>query len=72
MQEFANNVGFPNMTVIQPGEFRVYYETKKASGGQNYWTYAVVLKRSLAGTETVIDTNLIEMDQTIVNKLREL
>ncbi len=59
MQEFATNIGFPNMTVIQPGEFRVYYETKKASGGQNYWTYAVVLKRSLAGTETVIDTTEI-------------
>jgi len=59
MQEFATNVGFPNMTVIQEGEFRVYYESKKASGGQNYWTYAVVLKRNLAGTETVIDTTEI-------------
>ena len=56
MQEFATNVGFPGITVIQPGEFRVYYESKKSSGGQNYWTYAVVLKRNLAGTETVIDT----------------
>lgn len=56
IQEFATNTGFPNTTLIPAGVFNVTYQTQKNSGSQSYYTYAIIYKRNLAGTETAIAT----------------
>lgn len=56
IQEFATNTGFPNTTLIPAGVFNVTYQTQKNSGSQSYYTYAVIYKRNLSGTETAIAT----------------
>lgn len=56
IQEFATNTGFPNTTLIPSGVFNVTYQTQKNSGSQSYYTYAVIYKRNLSGTETAIAT----------------
>lgn len=56
IQEFATNTGFPNTTLIPAGVFNVTYQTQKNSGSQSYYTYAIIYKRNLSGTETAIAT----------------
>lgn len=66
MSTFATTSGQPNITVIPIGIFTVHYETKKASGANNYYTYAKIYKRNLAGTETLIGTT-DNTTQTAIN-----
>jgi len=54
---FATNLGFPNITLIPAGEITIHYDTEKVAGSNNYYTYAQVYKRNLAGTETLIATS---------------
>ncbi len=56
MGTFATNTGFPNITNIPVGVFNVHYDTQKASGSNNYYTYALIYKRSAGGTETLLAT----------------
>jgi len=56
IQEFATNSGFPNTTLIPAGKFTVHYETQKAAGSNNYYSYAKIYKRALDGTETLLAT----------------
>jgi len=53
----ATNIGFPNATTIPVGQFFAHYETTKASGPNNYYTYFKVFKRASGGTETLLSTS---------------
>lgn len=57
IEEFATNIGFPNVTVIPAGTCHFHWEVQKSAGSNNYYTYAEVYKRVLAGTETLIATS---------------
>jgi hypothetical protein len=57
LASFATNVGFPNATTIPSGILTVHYETQKASGNNNYYTYFELYKRSAGGTETLLLTS---------------
>jgi hypothetical protein len=57
MGVFATNTGSLNTTNIPIGSFTSHYETQKASGSNNYYTYFKVYKRNLAGTETLLATS---------------
>lgn len=54
---FATNLGFPNVTLIPAGTITLHYDTEKGAGSNNYYTYAQVYKRNLAGTETLLATS---------------
>lgn len=56
LKAFATNSGYPNVTSIQPGIFTIHYDAAKASGSNNYYTYAEIYKRTSGGTETLIAT----------------
>lgn len=71
IQEFATNTGFPNTTLIPAGVFNVSYQTQKNSGSNNYYTYAVIYKRSLAGSETVI-ANTANSTSTSANTVQSV
>jgi len=53
---FATDSGFPNVTTIPVGLFYLHFETKKVAGANNYYCYAEIYKRVLAGTETLLLT----------------
>jgi hypothetical protein len=55
--EFLTNPGFPNTTSIPIGQVFARYETQKTSGNKFYATYFTLVKRNLAGTETVLLTS---------------
>ncbi len=57
MDVFATVVGFPNITNIPVGVFTAYYKTQKASGGEGYFTFYTVYKRTSGGVETLITTS---------------
>lgn len=57
LQAFATNTGFPNINNIAPGIFTVHYHVQKASGGNNYFTFAEIYKRTSGGTETLLTTS---------------
>jgi len=54
---FATNIGQPNITVIPSGDINVHYDVEKASGSNNYYTYAEIYKRTSGGTETLLTTS---------------
>jgi hypothetical protein len=54
---FATNLGQPNITVIPVGNINIHYDVEKASGGQHYYTYAEIYKRTSGGTETLLTTS---------------
>jgi len=66
MGVFATNLNFPNVTAIPTGIFTGHYETQKASGSNNYYTYFEIYKRNLAGTETLLATS-DNSTQTAIN-----
>jgi len=53
---FATESGFPGITTIPIGIFLLHFETKKVAGANNYYCYAEIYKRVLAGTETLLLT----------------
>lgn len=57
IEEFATNVGYPNITKIPTGTLTFSYETDKDAGAVGYYTYAELYKRNLAGTETLLLTS---------------
>lgn len=71
MEEFATNTGFPNITIIKTGEFTVHYETQKSSGGQSYYSYAEIYKRTAGGTETLLVTS-DNSSSTSVNTVQQV
>lgn len=54
---YATNLGFPNITLIPAGTITIHYDTEKGAGANNYYTYAEVYQRNLAGTETLLATS---------------
>ena len=56
MEEFATDVGYPNITLLPAGIITVHFETTKGAGANNYYCYAEIYKRVLAGTETLLAT----------------
>jgi hypothetical protein len=68
---FATNAGYPNATILPIGTITCHYETKKASGSNNYYTFFRLYKRNLAGTETLLltsdDTSQSAVNTTIQN-----
>ncbi len=66
LEEFATDLGFPNITAIPSGVTTVHFETQKASGGRFYYTYFELYKRTVGGVETLIVTSDIS-NQTNVN-----
>lgn len=71
MATFATNVGYPNTTTIPVGIIHVHYETTKAAGSNNYYTYAEIYKRTSGGTETLIATS-DNSAQTALNTLQQV
>lgn len=57
METFATNSSFPNITSIPVGVFTCYYQTEKAAGSNNYYTYFEIYKRSLDNMETLLATS---------------
>lgn len=57
LQAFASNIGYPNVTKIPAGIFIAHYETTKAAGANNYYTYYEVWKRTAGGSETKLVTS---------------
>lgn len=57
MVSFATNANYPNITVIPSGIVHVHYETEKAAGSNNYYTYFELYKRTTGGTETLLTTS---------------
>jgi len=51
---FATNPGFPNVTTIPVGFFFAHYESQKASGSNNYYTFFEIYERSILGVETLL------------------
>jgi hypothetical protein len=56
LESFATNANFPNINNIAPGLFTVHYDIQKASGGNNYYSYAEIYKRTTGGVETLLAT----------------
>lgn len=56
-KSFATNTGYPNTTVLPAGVMLAHYETEKASGSNNYYTYWELYKRTSGGTETLLGTS---------------
>lgn len=54
---FATEPDKPNLTVIPIGNVLCHFETQKASGGNSYYSYVLIYKRNLAGTETLLLTS---------------
>lgn len=54
---FATNSGYPNLSNIPPGLFAIHYETQKDTGGQDYYSYAEIYKRTSGGVETLLLTS---------------
>lgn len=54
---FATNANFPNLTTIPPGLFVVHYETQKSTGGNGYFSYVELYKRTSGGVETLLLTS---------------
>ncbi len=54
---FATNLGYPGVTVLAVGNVLCHFETKKAAGANNYYTYFELYKRNLAGTETLLSVS---------------
>lgn len=57
MEEFATNVGFPNLTLIPSGTVTIHFETQKSAGANNYYVYTELYKRTSGGTETLLGTS---------------
>lgn len=57
MEEFATAIGYPNLTLLPAGIITIHFETTKGAGANNYYCYAEVYKRVLAGTETLLATS---------------
>jgi len=57
MTTFATNSGYPNIVTIPAGLITCHYETQKASGSNNYYTYFEIYKRTSGGTETLLATS---------------
>jgi len=57
LEEFATNVGYPNVTSIPVGLFTAHFETQKSAGSNNYFCYFQVFKRTSGGTETLLLTS---------------
>lgn len=55
--KFVTNLGFPNITVIPAGTISIHVDTEKVAGSNNYYVYAEIYKRNLAGTETLLATS---------------
>ncbi|MFZ4411516.1 MAG: hypothetical protein ACOYOV_00435 [Bacteroidales bacterium] len=57
LKVFATAVGYPGIVNIPVGTFTCHYETQKAAGGNTYYSYFQLYKRSSAGVETLIATS---------------
>ena len=68
LEEFATDIGYPNITVIPAGTVHVHIETQKVAGANNYYTYAEIYKRASGGTETLLLTT-DNSSSTAVNTL---
>lgn len=54
LEEFATDLGYPNITAIPVGLASFHYETQKSAGSNNYTTFVELYKRTSGGTETLI------------------
>lgn len=68
MGVFATNIGYPNLSVIPVGLLTVHYDTQKAAGANNYYTYASIYKVSAGGVETLLQNTDVST-QTSVNTI---
>jgi hypothetical protein len=66
IKEFATISGEPNLTSIPIGLFQAHYETEKAAGANNYYSYFKIYKRDISNVETLIATS-DSSSQTAVN-----
>ena len=66
MGSFVTEPFNPGLTIIAVGDFTIHYDTKKASGSNNYYTYALIYKVTSSGVETLIATS-DNSTQTSVN-----
>ena len=71
LEEFATNVGFPNITRIPIGTVEFHYETTKAAGSNNYYSFAELYKRSSGGVETLLFTS-DNSTQVSVNTVQQI
>ena len=58
MGTFATISTYPNIVTIPVGTIVGHFETEKASGSNNYYTYFELYKRTSGGTETLIATSI--------------
>lgn len=65
MAIFATNSGYPNTTIIPSGMVTCHFDTQKASGANNYYTYFELYKRNLAGSETLLMTSDNSSSQSV-------
>lgn len=57
LEEFATNLGYPNITVLPSGLLTCHFETQKSAGSNNYYCHFELYKRSSGGTETLLVTS---------------
>jgi len=66
LEEFATDLGYPNVTAIPIGLASFHYETQKSAGSNNYYSYVELYKRTSGGTETLLGISDYS-SQTAVN-----
>lgn len=57
LEEFVSASGDLDGVALLHGFFTAHYETEKSTGGQSYYTYFELYKRTSGGTETLICTS---------------
>lgn len=66
LEEFATDLGYPNVLSIPIGLASFHYETQKSAGSNNYYTYVELYKRTSGGSETLLGIS-DNSSQTSVN-----
>lgn len=55
--KFSTNSGYPGVTSIPAGQIVGHFETEKAAGSNNYYSYFEIYKIDTGGTETLLTTS---------------
>ncbi len=56
LKSFSSDLGFPNITLLPAGNFKLYFDVQKTAGANSYYVYAEIYKRATGGSETLLFT----------------
>lgn len=62
---FITESGFPNISLIPYGQILLTFETEKASGSAEYYTYAQIYKVNVSNVKTLISTTANSTSVTV-------